>query len=479
MATEILTTAVDVTDGSFDGDDLLVEKGVILSGGLAPGIKVVPMNGGSLTVKGMVEGGFMQGVLLEATSVVMGVTKSGSITSLTSPGVEITGAGGFNALTNSGTISGSEGVRLTTHNSSFLNRGVVKTFDPDAAAVHLGNGADFTNSGRVRGGDYGVDVVDAGTVVTNLSSGKISGQYGLQFQSPGELFNEGTVFGKVYGVASFGGALTLENAGLIEGTGIGVVAIAGLTLTNTGVIKGEGDWAIKSISLAYIDNSGKIEGDVELSAGNDTLFNQNNGVVKGWVIADAGNDQLVGGDKKDRFDGGEGSDSVSGGDGNDLLRGGEDGDTIEGGNGKDTIFGDEGGDTIFGDGDADKIRGGDGIDVLLGGDGKDWINGGGGEDEINGGTGNDVLIGGLAGDRFVFADNKFGKDRIVDFRDGEDMLDLSFYGLTAQSVQELLALGRVDRGDDIILKLGILPGVSGKIILQDYVGIFDTSDIII
>ena len=79
------------------------------------------------------------------------------------------------------------------------------------------------------------------------------------------------------------------------------------------------------------------------------------------------------------------------------------------------------------------INGGNGNDLLVGGTGNDTINGGNGDDNLDGGTGRDTLIGGsgndlLTGgngaDTFVLS-NSSGFDRITDFGNGNDVIDLS------------------------------------------------------
>ena len=79
------------------------------------------------------------------------------------------------------------------------------------------------------------------------------------------------------------------------------------------------------------------------------------------------------------------------------------------------------------------INGGNGNDLLVGGTGNDTINGGNGDDNLDGGTGNDTLIGdsgndlltgGKGADTFVLS-NSSGFDRITDFGNGNDVIDLS------------------------------------------------------
>ena len=145
---------------------------------------------------------------------------------------------------------------------------------------------------------------------------------------------------------------------------------------------------------------------------------------------------------------------IFGGKGNDLIYGGYGNDEIYGGHGADTIIGslvnqsagappaedefdsdDEeygnGNDLIFGGRGNDNIRGGAGHDRLFGGNGSDNISGGAGEDILIGGAGGDHLLGGSENDIFRFdsvrhiTTKKGADDRIVDFAQGEDKIDLS------------------------------------------------------
>ncbi|MGV6848086.1 MAG: M10 family metallopeptidase C-terminal domain-containing protein, partial [Marinibacterium sp.] len=54
----------------------------------------------------------------------------------------------------------------------------------------------------------------------------------------------------------------------------------------------------------------------------------------------------------------------------------------------------------------------------------DTLDGGKGRDILIGGGGNDVLTGGGKPDTFVFG-KKSGKDRITDFQDGSDILEIA------------------------------------------------------
>ena len=127
-----------------------------------------------------------------------------------------------------------------------------------------------------------------------------------------------------------------------------------------------------------------------------------------------GNDTLSGGAGRDHLLGGSGDDVVDGGDGRDILRGGSGDDYVRGGAGDDFLRGDTGNDHIVGD---------EGWDRLFGGAGNDFLEGGGGDDVIVGGEGDDLLSGGAGKDHFVYL-GKAGNDVILDFKPGEDFIDL-------------------------------------------------------
>ena len=104
--------------------------------------------------------------------------------------------------------------------------------------------------------------------------------------------------------------------------------------------------------------------------------------------------------------------------------------TLEGGDGNDTLLGWAGDDTL---------EGGAGDDTLVGGDGDDTIAGGAGDDLLYGdGLRGDEIDGVTDRDTFVYAPGG-GNDTIMDFVDGEDVIDLTAFtgisGLSDLSVQ--------------------------------------------
>lgn len=74
------------------------------------------------------------------------------------------------------------------------------------------------------------------------------------------------------------------------------------------------------------------------------------------------------------------------------------------------------------------IANGDGLDNrLLGSPGADTLNGGAGEDRLHDGAGSDVMTGGAGADVFIFSRDG-AVDRITDFTDGQDLIDLRDWG---------------------------------------------------
>lgn len=107
-------------------------------------------------------------------------------------------------------------------------------------------------------------------------------------------------------------------------------------------------------------------------------------------------------------------------------------------------------DALDGKGGNDYLLGRDGNDRLVGGVGNDNMNGEKGNDRLVSGAGNDNMTGSLGYDIFVIGDGA-GRDRIRDFKDGVDKLELSknlqFENLQLrQSGQDVLVqfIGRSD-----------------------------------
>lgn len=105
-------------------------------------------------------------------------------------------------------------------------------------------------------------------------------------------------------------------------------------------------------------------------------------------------------------------DWVYGDAGNDILFGGKGDDVMSGGADNDIVFGQDGNDILSGDGGADLLSGGKGNDLLAGGAGADTLAGGAGADTLAGQGGNDTF----------YFESGFGRDVVLDFRPGEDVI---------------------------------------------------------
>jgi Ca2+-binding RTX toxin-like protein len=121
----------------------------------------------------------------------------------------------------------------------------------------------------------------------------------------------------------------------------------------------------------------------------------------------------------------------------------------------------------------DKMDGGLGNDRIRGGDGVDTINGGEGDDVISGGFGNDIMDGGAGMDKFRFGALS-GQDTINNFVDGEDKIDLSALGLTANLDPLLLPDEIVITGEVITVTTApdlqiTLTGFAGTLTIDDFI----------
>ncbi len=65
-----------------------------------------------------------------------------------------------------------------------------------------------------------------------------------------------------------------------------------------------------------------------------------------------------------------------------------------------------------------------GDDDLRGGRGDDSLSGGSGDDDLRGGSGKDVLKGGAGDDHFIFGKSS-DSNRVRDFHDGHDMIEIT------------------------------------------------------
>lgn len=156
-------------------------------------------------------------------------------------------------------------------------------------------------------------------------------------------------------------------------------------------------------------------------------------------------DILSGNSRANRIEGREGNDEIRGNGGNDVLEGGAGADRLDGGAGMDTASYNLSGTGVTvnlsdgftegGDAEGDSFVN---IEGLEGSFYDDVLEGDSGANRLSGSYGSDMLTGGAGTDVFVFGDftddSIFGiddvTDTILDFTDGEDLIDLSGNGLT-------------------------------------------------
>lgn len=254
----------------------------------------------------------------------------------------------------------------------------------------------------------------------------------------------------------------------------------------------EGDDIINGLAGDDDIDSGKGDDVVNAGAGNDIV---RGGEDKDTINGDADNDELFGdkgddilngGDGDDFLNGGADKDTLSGGSGDDILNGvdNKQEDILDGGDGidlvdyrdakgtqtiyfdpaenskgerskdtwidiegvmgatnaKNNIFGADTNDRIIGGNKNDKLYGRDGMDTLEGNAGKDQLFGGAGFDILNGGRGSDKLTGGADMDVFYFEQGETdGRDQIMDFELGTDLVFLEKTGVTLDQVAQILA----------------------------------------
>ncbi|RMF33398.1 MAG: hypothetical protein D6754_17015, partial [Alphaproteobacteria bacterium] len=123
--------------------------------------------------------------------------------------------------------------------------------------------------------------------------------------------------------------------------------------------------------------------------------------------------------------------------------GGSGADKLTGNSSANKLVGNGGADLLIGQAGNDQLKGNSGADTLRGGQGDDVLRGGKGADRLSGDAGNDQLYGGPGADIFVFDGNP-GADRVADYTDADDRIDIGDLGVAfTDLVFQDLAAGRV------------------------------------
>ncbi len=246
----------------------------------------------------------------------------------------------------------------------------------------------------------------------------------------------------------------------------------GVTITGAQLELDMADWSTTRLDIIEVDNGANF---IEAGSGDDR------------ILTYYGSDRIFGQDGDDVLDGGGGRDSIWGGRGNDVIVGGRGKDYLSGNDGADRfIFVDTHGadrirdftfgqDTLrinrvnyesfheiiadaaleveyradsilihysdtdsvellnmsvtFSDDGGARVTGDNGMDILFGADAQDDLRGRNGNDVLVDGAGRDYLRGGAGADTFVLA-NDGELDRITDFVSGEDLIDITAWGVS-------------------------------------------------
>ena len=288
------------------------------------------------------------------------------------------------------------------------------------AIENSGGGLDLTNEGSLFSKSATIIAEDGSNVITNSGTITSSGNGITATNGNNTISNGGAITAAFTGISATGGSSEITNTGTITSSnGFGIAASGGgNTISNGGHVVAAFDGIIAGGPGTLIANSGSVvtsstlatDAAVKiLSLAGETNRLVNNGELAGQVnavLGGAGDETVV---NRGTMDG-----SVDLGKGADLFKGwfgAVDGE-IHGGIGFDTIGGGAGEDVIFGDNGNDVLKGGGGHDILTGGTGRDTLRGGLGDDSFNFNSVNDSAAGAQ-------------RDHIVDFEQGEDVIDVS------------------------------------------------------
>jgi Ca2+-binding RTX toxin-like protein len=329
-------------------------------------------------------------------------------------------------------------------------------------------GRAFELYGDITSTGYGIQVgaiggASAPAFVHVGQSGSILAQYSaIVMRGAGHsVFNEGSLTSTDTSAVVYGDGddFSLTNSGAISGVSTGVqFGGGGGLLVNRGTI----DASIAVVnqsetgSTSRIVNHGTIHGTqtaINSGDGNDTLINI--GTINGSVYLGYGDDIF-------RNKGGEASGLVQGGLGNDtFILDRTDLVIEEGANwGFDTVKSSV--DWVLGanfemlilTGKADRAATGNSLSNFINGNrGDNVISGGAGQDYIAGMGGNDRLTGGADADTFHFILHG-GTDRITDFQNGFDKINLSAFNEVIDFADLIAHHISVRNGDDLLIQLG-------------------------
>ncbi|UVC06775.1 hypothetical protein IHQ71_16090 [Rhizobium sp. TH2] len=314
-----------------------------------------------------------------------------------------------------GNIFGLEtGVAFNADRFTLVNHGKIAG---EFGVAGRGDNAFISNTGIITGAHSGIFVTGEDATVINGRDGFIQGEHGWSVELKGDdsgMLNKGEVF---QADGNWAAVFLNSSAGDVQ------------WLTNKGLI--QGDIAIfANFGDDVVTNKGDIIGEVHLGDGADVFVNDG-GWVKGAINGGRGDDTyIVDSRSLDLHENaGEGTDYVHA--------------TVSfvlDANFEQLIL--DGGAWINGTGN-------DGDNAIYGNSGRNRLSGLGGNDLLLGLGGNDWLTGGAGIDTFGFTGS--GVDRITDFTDGEDLIQIDINGI--DDFDNLKPLMR-ETGGNVIIETG-------------------------
>jgi Ca2+-binding RTX toxin-like protein len=392
------------------------------------------------------------------------LAKSGTITTA-SVGFEEDGLS--NVLTVKGTITLNPGAgTVAVKSSGFLSTVVIEQGAEISGSVGLYMSGEYfvaSNKGTISGSLAGVGFI-AGSSGTFINSGLV--EDGISSQAS-DLYISNVFGGEIEkGIVISGKAVVeteVENHGTIYADTATKLAFSAVNSTD----KVTNHWLMGSVDLGDKDdiflNYGQVLGTVAGGTGNDTFGIYGDQSLKILEKAGEGTDTVLSDGSIDLGAGDFAGQSIenltlTGNSG--LFGSGNALDNIVIGNtAGNTLSGRGGHDSLQGGGGDDDLSGGIGNDKLAGGDGEDSLVGGNGEDRLSGDNNDDVLTGGGGADVFIFATGS-GVDRITDFQNGLDRINVKgFTGI--DDFGDVKAHLKVS-GDDLVIKVG-----TDKLVIED------------
>lgn len=297
---------------------------------------------------------------------------------------------------------------------------------------------------------------------TLVNHGKIAGEFGVAGTGDDAFIrNTGIISGEHSGIFVTGESATVINdrRGFIQGENGWSVELKGdeSGMLNKGeVFQADGNWAAvflnsSAVDVQWLTNKGLIQGDIAIFAnfGDDVVTNK--GDIIGEVRLGDGADVFVndGGWVKGVINGGRGDDTYivdrrgldlheNAGEGTDYVHA-----TVS------YVLGDNFEQLILDGGAWINGTGNDGDNSIYGNSGRNRLSGLGGNDLLLGLGGKDWLTGGAGVDTFGFTGS--GVDRITDFVNGEDLIQIDVDGL--DDFADLAPLMR-ESGGNVIIETG-------------------------